>query len=65
MTGSASSLNAVVSGPAGFVLRSAPGHPAFPVRLAQGQFLRRAAHPPAGRSVTPFLGRVGDMRGAW
>jgi len=32
----------------GFVLRSAPGQPAFPVRLAQELFLRSAAHLPAG-----------------
>jgi len=30
----------------GFVLRSAPGHPAFPVRLAEELFLRAAAHLP-------------------
>lgn len=30
----------------GSVLRSAPGHPAFPVRLAQELFLRAASHLP-------------------
>ncbi len=31
----------------GSVLRSAPGYPAFPVRLAQELFLRAATHRPA------------------
>jgi 23S rRNA G2445 N2-methylase RlmL len=36
----------------GFVLRSAPGFPAFPVRLAQEIFLRAAEHLPGDRPVT-------------
>jgi len=36
----------------GFVLRSAPGQPAFPVRLAQELFLRSAAHLPAGSRLS-------------
>jgi tRNA G10 N-methylase Trm11 len=32
----------------GFVLRSVPGHPAFPVRLAQELFLRAVTHLPEG-----------------
>jgi hypothetical protein len=36
----------------GFVLRSAPGHPAFPVRLAQELFLRSVAELPGGRPLT-------------
>lgn len=36
----------------GFVLHSAPGFPAFPVRLATEIFLRAAAHLPGGSPVT-------------
>jgi hypothetical protein len=35
----------------GFVLRSAPGYPAFPVRLAEEIFLRAAARRPAGPPI--------------
>jgi hypothetical protein len=36
----------------GFVLRSAPGQPAFPVRLAQELFQRSAAHLPTGSQLS-------------
>lgn len=50
----------------GFVLRSAPGYPAFPVRLAQELFLRAAAYLPVrvGHRAA-FLGRIRDLRAAW
>jgi 23S rRNA (guanine2535-N1)-methyltransferase len=36
----------------GFVLRSAPGFPAFPMRLAQELFLRCASYLPASEPLT-------------